>query len=186
MKSKGGTAMDPAPSAPSDSLDPQQAQRMYAVAEQTRRLRGGANNYYWIAGLSVINSLIMVFNGGMTFVIGLGVTQIVDAIAYLLAEDMPSSAWTFKLVGLAISLAVSAVFAVFGFFAGKGQRWAFIVGMVLYGLDAILVLVFADYFGFGFHLLMLWGLFGGLRAVSELAKLIPQTASDGAFPRDIG
>jgi len=159
---------------------------MYAIAEQTRRLRGGASNYYWIAGLSVLNSLIMMFNGGMTFVIGLGVTQIVDAIAYLLAADIPASAWTFRLAGLAISLAVSAVFAMFGYFAGKGQRWAFIVGMILYGLDAILMLVIADYFGFAFHLLMLWGLFGGLRAVSELARLIPQTASDGAFPRDLG
>lgn len=175
--------MEPAQSAP---LDPGQAQHLLTVNDLARRIRGGASNYYWIAGLSVVNSLIAVFNGGMTFVVGLGVTQIVDAIAFLLADGLPASAWVFRLAGLAVSLAISAVFAVFGYFAAKGKRWAFLVGMILYGLDAVLVIVFGDYFGFGFHLLMLWGLFGGLRALTALARLIPQTAGDAAFPRDIG
>ena len=44
------------------------------------QLRSGANWFYWIAGLSVVNSLIFAFGGKVSFIAGLGLTQIVDGI----------------------------------------------------------------------------------------------------------
>jgi hypothetical protein len=55
--------------------------------------------------------------------------------------------------------------------------------MTLYGLDALLMLAFADWIGFAFHLYFLWGLFSGLQALGQLQKLMPPSASD--FPKDI-
>jgi hypothetical protein len=157
---------------------------MMAVAALQRRARVGANNFYWIAALSVINSVISVFNGGMYFVVGLGATLFVDAVAAGLAAEMPEIATAGRALGLLLSLAISGVFALFGYMAGKGQRWAFLAGMAAYGLDAILMLVFEEWLGLLFHLYFMWGLFNGLRALDQLRKLAPPRPTD--FPQSIG
>lgn len=153
------------------------------LAALMRRQKIGANNFYWISALSVINSLIASFGGGLTFVIGLAITQIVDGLAIGVGQGAPELALIARIIGLVLSISISGVIALFGYFAGKGRRWAFITGMTLYGLDALLMLVFTDWIGFAFHLYFLWGLFTGLQALNQLQKLMPQPASD--FPRDI-
>lgn len=50
--------------------------------EHLKAIKGGANWFYWIAGLSIINTLIIFFNGDVNFIVGLGLTQIIDAIFY--------------------------------------------------------------------------------------------------------
>ena len=155
-----------------------------AVAELIRRMKNGANNFYWVAALSVINSLVLQFGGDTYFVVGLASTLIVDSIVVELAK-MADGSIVFKIVGLLISIFIAAVFALFGFLAGKGKRWAFILGMVLYGLDALLMLAFRDWIGVLFHGFFLWGLFGGLRALGELNKLAPPKPADD-FPQGIG
>ena len=44
------------------------------------QLKSGANWFYWIAGLSVVNSLIFAFGGHTSFIAGLGLTQLIDGI----------------------------------------------------------------------------------------------------------
>ena len=166
-------------------LDQKQASLFLAVANLTRRVSVGANNFYWIAGLSVVNSFISAFDGRVTFVIGLGLTQLVDAFANLLAQEYSESAMIFKIIGLVLSILFSGVFVFFGYFAGKQLRWAFISGMVLYGLDAVILLYFKDWIGFFFHLYFLWGLWNGLQALNQLQKVKPSNQVISGFPRDI-
>ena len=162
------------------------AQRLQAaIADLTRRMKSGANNFYWIAGLSVINSLVLEFGGNSYFVVGLAGTLIVDSIFVEAASQLPDAAIFLKLIGLAISIVIAGIFALFGFFASKGKRWAFITGMIFYGLDAVIMLLFQDWIGVLFHGFFLWGLFGGLRALSELHKLAPPQPA-GDFPQSIG
>lgn len=175
----------PAPSAPApQAADPQKYNQLMAVAALQRRAKLGANNFYWIAALSVVNSVIAVFNGGLYFVVGLGATLFVDVVAAELASEMPEIATIGRAVGLVISLAISGVFALFGYFAGRGQRWAFPAGMLAYGLDAILMLAFQEWIGFFFHLYFLWGLWNGLQALNQLQKLAAPRPTD--FPQSIG
>lgn len=166
--------------------DPQQVNWMMKNADLQRRLKAGASNFYWIAGLSVINTLLYIFGGGITFVVGLGITQIVDGFAYGMAQAAPSYAIVFKGIGFIISLVISGVFVLFGVFAAKAKKWSFITGMVLYSLDAVIMLIFKDFLGFGFHLFFLWLLFGGLRALNQIEKSMPQTIHDPSFPKSIG
>ena len=167
-------------------LDQKQASLFLAISNLNQRAKAGANNFHWIAGLSVVNSLISAFGGGITFVIGLGLTQVVDAFAGLFAKEFVESTLIFKITGLILSILISGVFVFFGLFAGKQQRWAFITGMILYGLDAIILLYFQDWIGFFFHLYFLWGLWNGLQALNQLHKLSPSTQVITAFPKDIG
>jgi len=183
-------SFEPSPQPPAQNSIPDERmiamQRVQAaIAELTRRMKNGANNFYWIAALSVINSLVLQFGGDSYFVVGLASTLMVDSIVVEVAGSMTEGAMIVKLIGLAISIFIAAIFAVLGFIAGKGKRWAFITGMVLYGLDAVLMLLFQDWIGVLFHGFFLWGLFGGLRALGELNKLAPP-APTSDFPQSIG
>ncbi|MCI0552577.1 MAG: hypothetical protein L0287_16625 [Anaerolineae bacterium] len=179
-------SLDPNPQ-PSQPLAPDgslQINKEVAVAELTRRMKRGANNFYWIAALSVINSILSMTGSGTYFVIGLAVTLIVDGVTIGLRESLPDASMIVRIIGLVLSILVAGVFALFGFFASQAKRWAFLVGMVLYGLDGLIMLAFADWIGVLFHAFFLWGLFGGWRALGELQKMSPQKATD--FPQNIG
>lgn len=157
-----------------------------AIVELTRRMKNGANNFYWIAGLSVVNSLVLEFGGSSYFVVGLASTLLVDGFFVEFARQMPDVAIFAKLIGLAISVFIAAIFAVFGFFANKGKRWAFTVGMAFYAIDTLLMLVFREWMGLIFHGLFLYGLFSGIRALGELQKAAPQQQRPTDFPQNIG
>jgi hypothetical protein len=172
----------PPPSSQSD------VNKLMETATLQRRVKGGAANFYWIAGLSLINTLVYVFSTGLnlTFVVGLGITQVVDGFSVALAADLTQYAIIIKAVGVLINLFIAGIFVLFGVFAAKGRKWAFVTGMVLYGLDALLLIAFQDVAGFIFHGLFLFFLLSGLLALNKLRKAIPQTVSDPSFPKNIG
>jgi hypothetical protein len=111
-------------------------------------------------------------------VVGLGITQFMDTITHNIAQSYPNAMRQVQLIGLAPDLFICSIFVFCGVLAVKGFRWAFIIGMLLYGLDAILTLVSPDFFGFGFHLFFLWFLFAGLHALDKLKKV---TSSNSAL-----
>ena len=102
----------------------------------------------------------------------------VDAIVLTLPTVVPPiTQGLLRGIGLLIDLAIDAVFVMFGLFAAREKKWAFITGMVLYALDGILMVVFKDFLGFGFHLFFLWLLFIGLRALNQLNKSYPRAVT---------
>lgn len=144
------------------------------------RVKSGASWFYWIAALSIINSVILLANGEWSFIFGLGATQIVDGLALGFIESAPDLQSVAVAVAFIANLTIVTIFALFGFFARKSNPWAFWVGMVLYGLDGLLFLLFADYLSFGFHVFALWGMYGGLRALRELGQTAEFSSAFGA------
>lgn len=139
---------------------------------QEHAAKRGANWFYWIAALSVINSLI-VMNGSHThFVVGLGVTELFDVAGRSLHGPGQN-------VALVLSIGIAGVFALFGYFANKMQQWGFLAGMILYVLDALLLFSFSDYLSVGFHALVLYFLFKGFSAARNYAALKPANAPLG-------
>jgi len=105
----------------------------------------GANWFWWIAGLSVVNSVMIHTGSDRTFVIGLGFTLLADTI--------------FKdhlLIALVIDVIALAVIVGFGFLSRKGHLWAFVLGIVLYTLDAGIYVLGQDWMSVGFHCLALF------------------------------
>ncbi|MCC7383749.1 MAG: DUF4339 domain-containing protein [Deltaproteobacteria bacterium] len=125
------------------------------------RLKSGASWFYWIAGLSLINSLVALSGSEWGFIFGLGITQIFDALA---AEAGTAG----KGVALVLDLAAAGALIFFGVFAHRRKRWAFFLGMALYALDSLIFLAVQDWLAVAFHAFALFGLFGGLRAAREL------------------
>lgn len=136
------------------------------------RFKGGASLFFWIAGLSVINSLILMLGGGWHFFIGLGITQVVDGIATAIASEIgPEMGAIVKMIAFMIDIGLAGVFVVFGVLARKRYKWGFIVGMTLYTLDGLIFAVVGDLLSLGFHVLILIGLITGLIALSKLSEM---------------
>ncbi len=121
-------------------------------------MRRGADWFFWVAALGGINSLLVTFSGLGHTTFGLGATRAVDE--YFRAGTLAPV----SLTGLPINLALAGLFIVLGYFARKGNDKAFVLGIFLYAVDAIITVGFRDFFGFGFHLVALLFLTKGLLA----------------------
>lgn len=133
--------------------------------ELRRQISSGANWFYWIAGLSLVNSVISLFEGNWSFAVGLGITQIFDGIARAAVEEGVGN-WI-KYVFFTLDLIAAAVFAIFGVFANRAQSWAFVTGMILFALDGAILLFFGDVLGIIIHALALYFLVRGLLAARQ-------------------
>lgn len=140
-----------APNPVAPSADPQ------AVAQ----LKSGASWFYWIAGLSLVNSLAAFLGSDWRFILGLGVTQVFDA----LGSQMGGAG---KVVTLGLDVIAAGALVLFGVFGNKRHLWAFIVGMGLFALDGLVFLLAQDWIGVGFHVFVLYCLFRGLQACRSL------------------
>jgi hypothetical protein len=141
----------------------------HQLAEIYQRVTRGANWFYWIAGLSLINSVILLAGGKLNFIIGLGVTQVIYAVIHVISHH-DGGLNVFTVVTLMLDVLVAGLFALFGFFAGKGSAAMFIIGIALYLLDALLYLLLGDVLAAGFHGLALFFMFRGMMASFELKK----------------
>lgn len=143
------------------------------------QVESGSNWFLWIAGLSLVNSLLVLANIEWGFFFGLGITQLIDAIALEVGGDSNNTA---KIVAFAFDVIAASVFALFGLLSKKGRCWAFVVGMVLYVLDAMLFLLVKDFFGLAFHGFALYCIINGykasraLRDKTEGRSLVPSTS----------
>jgi len=157
-----GTA--PAPVSDRPSISPA---RLMAAA----RVRAAAKWFYWIAGLSLVNSGVVIFGGNFHFVIGLGITAVVDGLA-----KQAGSAGT--VLDLIINGFVAGLFFLVSNFASKAQKWAFMVGMAVYVLDGLLLLVTRDVLSVAFHAYALYAIYRGLQACDQFSSAVPNLATD--------
>ncbi len=121
-------------------------------------MRFGANWFFWLSILAIASTLLIYFFNFATHFVGLGVNQYVDANAAAAGGE------TQRWAAFALNLGFAGIFALFGYFARKGNDLAFIVGIFLYFVDAVILLGYREFFAFGFHLFVMYFLFKGLLA----------------------
>lgn len=137
---------------------------------QEKRLNEGSKWFFWIAGLSIINSIIWFAGGRLNFLIGLGITQLIDGFSIGIAQgSAPDTALVVRLVAFVLDLIIAGIFVLFGIFAKRSQ-WAFIIGMIIYFLDGLIFLLVPDFLSIGFHLIALFGLYSGLKAFNKIRQ----------------
>src|SRR5499433_1765056 len=157
----------PAPSAFARTVaaPPTARPRATPSAEQQgleRQRRGGGQWFYWIAGLSLINAALAFSGQQWRFILGLGLTQLVQEMA------ASGSAGT---IGGLVGVALIVVFAVLGQRAVAGHQWAFLVGMILFGLDGLLFVLIQDWIGVAFHAFALLMIGRGYAAARQLPSI---------------
>jgi hypothetical protein len=146
-----------------------------------QKLKAGTGWFTWIAALTLVNTLVFLSGqGSFSFIIGLGITQIIDAVASGLSSGA-NSLPQLKFFAFALDIVLIGLFFLFGRLARQQRRWPFILGMILYGLDSLIFLWAQDYLGIGFHVFALFGLYRGLQALNQL-KTLSQPATPHAEP----
>mgnify|MGYP003389963070 CR=1 FL=1 len=129
---------------------------------------GGAHWFYWLAAASIANSLVVFFFNTPNSMAAFGLTQWIDGTSGGLSAQgvVPPMLVTALIINILIALG----FAAFGYLAGRGSDLAFVIGIFLYLLDAMLVIGLRDVFGFGFHMVGLYFLTRGLLASRHLRE----------------
>lgn len=154
--------------------------------EWEAQLKSGANWFYWIAGLSLVNSLAFIFQANFAFLAGLGITQLFEAVVLLSIENgAPAS---LNVVAIAFDLIIVGIFAFIGYYANKGFTAPFLVGIIIYVLDAVVVLALGSYAAAAFHAFALFFIIRGylasrkLRAAQSDAPFQPPPPPSVSFP----
>lgn len=129
----------------------------------------GANWFYWIAALSVVNSIASATGSTWGFLAGLGTTQMIDGLGATLGSAA-------KPVVLLLDGLVASLFVALGWWASR-KTWVYGTGAVLFALDSLLFLLAKDWLGLAFHGLVLFFLWGGFAARRALDALPAPAAS---------
>lgn len=138
-----------------------------------RIVRVGAGWFLTVAGLSIINSVLSMSGTGIRFIFGLGFARLID----ILAHQAGQSGFALDLL---INGLVAGVFVIFWNFARKGEKWAFLLGMVLYVADAVIMLYQQDILAVAFHGYALYRMYSGMSGIPVLRKLEAATMPAGA------
>ena len=120
-----------------------------------------ANIFYLIAGLSLVNTFLAISGLNLALALGLGITRIFDQALKSGGSAGPV---------LVVNAAVAGVFVAIGVFAKRGSSAAFLIGLLLYAGDAVLLCidgVLIHIPSIIVHGIFLAGLFGGYRLTRE-------------------
>ncbi|HKE95472.1 MAG TPA: hypothetical protein VKB34_14255 [Povalibacter sp.] len=117
-------------------------------------VRSAARWFWWIAGLSVVNTVMFQSGSDTSFVMGLGITAVSDAV---FAAN--------RSVGFVIDAIVLGFFVLVGLKAQHGSLWAFYLGTAVYALDALIYVLAQDWMPVAFHGLAIFFILKGIGAL---------------------
>lgn len=137
-------------------------------AELSDRFRSGANWFYWIAGLTLVTSVISLMGGGWSFFLSLGITQVIDGFAVYFANSFGEAT---KVVAVVLDIFITALFIGIGYLSNKRQLWAFLAGIILFGLDSLLSLVIFNVLGLIVHCVVMFLMIRGYIAGRDMLAL---------------
>lgn len=118
--------------------------------------QAGAKWFWWIAGLSLVNTVMINSGTDMSFVVGLGITLIADVF---FANAKP--------IAFAIDAVALGFFFLMGYFGMRGHAWAFILGLIVYVLDALICVWAQDWMSAGFHALAIFFIVKGVMSLRQ-------------------
>ena len=158
-----------------ESAETSEQSELHRIAAAALALKqqgdAGANWFYWVAGLSLVNTIIAHSGGDRHFIVGLSFTAIVDAIAKEVGKQEPDAATMATAIAIGFSCFVTLVATLFGWMSRKRWLAFFGVGMAIYLLDGLLYLLLGDIMSAGFHGFALWSMLAGFNAYRQLNRL---------------
>ena len=179
MEMENNPMLFPTVAAPAQAIDDKDAAYIPPAASRDnagdtvmqQRVESAANWFYWIAGLSLVNTLVNMLGSDWGFAIGLGISQILIGIAN---EPFGSAGVSsiFNDVLWAGSFAAAGFFAVCGWLAGRPSVLAFAAGIAVFALDSLIFLIGGDWIGLVFHVLALFFLSSGFLAARGVRKQV--------------
>lgn len=122
-------------------------------------VKGAARWFWWIAGLSLLNAVMLHSGSNGNFVMGLAMTTIVGL-------TLEHAKWA----GIAITALILGFYVAMGAHAQRGKLWAFYAGLLAYVVDALICAAFEDWMSAGFHALAIFFIAKGVARQRELER----------------
>lgn len=139
--------------------------------ELARGMKSCANWCFWIAGLTAVNAGMAMSGSDQGFVLGTIMAQVVMQWAAM------SGSAAGQAVALGFNLVVIGFFIGLGMLARRGRRWAFVVAILAYGADTLLLLLDPSFLPLAFHAWALFSLGAGWLAAGAWRKALAAEAA---------
>ena len=174
MNEPTATAPNPyAPSQPVTNAVPPSPAASLPLDGEIRTLfdRGqkGAGWFFWIAALSLVNSIMALTGGGFGFALGLGVTMVADAFGLAAAQN--GAGVSAQGIAFVFDLVIYALVVGCGYLSRKRVLPVFALGMFLYLLDGLIYILFFDLVSIVIHVVALANMWSGFTAYRKLNEL---------------
>jgi hypothetical protein len=131
-----------------------------------QRRNNGGGWFYWIAGASILNSVINAAGTQWGLAVGLGITYFIDEVARILSDTVRT-----PIYAVIIDVAIAGGFLLIGRAARRGSLGWYAVGIALYALDGLLFVLAQDILGIAVHAIAIFALISGWRATRSLRHL---------------
>ncbi|HZF15018.1 MAG TPA: hypothetical protein VE046_03650 [Steroidobacteraceae bacterium] len=123
-------------------------------------VQSGARWFWWIAGLSLVNIVMFQSGSNTSFVMGLGITAVSDAV---FVGNKP--------VGFAIDAIAIGLFVLVGYLGRRASLAAFYLGVTVYTFDALIFVYIKDWMPVAFHGLAIYFIVRGILALQAALKV---------------
>lgn len=134
-----------------------------------RNIKRSASWFYWIAVLSIINSLTVALSGKSNFAVELGITKFMGGIALATTESGTGHSVNYIVIG--ISALAAGVFALCGVAGVKHALPIYVIGMVLYAMDALIYFESQSWIPVAFHVFVLINLWKTVSMTKEYQQI---------------
>lgn len=133
-------------------------------------VQSAARWFWWIAGLSLVNTVLFYSGSDVNFVLGLGMTTLANL---LFSAQLP--------LALALTTLTIGFYVLVGWQAVQGRLWAFYIGLVVYAADALIYVAVDDWMSVAFHGVAIFYIARGVMRARELSRAsLAATASPQA------
>lgn len=122
-------------------------------------VQSAARWFWWIAGLSLVNTVLFYTGSTVNFVLGLGMTTLANL---LFVDQVP--------LALALSTLTIGFYVLVGWQAVQGRLWAFYIGLVVYAADALIYMRVDDWMSVAFHGVAIFYIARGVVRARELGR----------------
>jgi hypothetical protein len=139
----------------------------YKAAEEQRRAdlladsRGDSEYFFWAAVLAALGSGL--FPVRLNIFVSIGAFDLLSRYLSPVGPLSPLAMYA------AVGIWLVALLAL-GFAARSGHRWAFVIGIVLYGADMIALIAMFSLWAFGVHAFFVFRWFQGQKALKDIKQ----------------
>jgi hypothetical protein len=142
-----------------------------SAAQLEELVKGAAGWCFWIAGLTGVNAAMTASGSESGFAVGTVIAQ----VAMYFSKQSGSTAA--QVIALIFNLVTIAYFVFVGVFARKGHRWAFVLAILAYAVDSLLLIIAPSAIAIGFHLWALIALAIGWKNAGALKRARAEEAA---------
>lgn len=121
--------------------------------------------FKWIAGLSLINTLLMIFGSNISFIFGLASNIFLYAFGVELFGE-------YSIITLSAQLIFPVIYFLLYRMNKSMKKWPIIVGVVLYGLDALLYLLIDDMLSILFHAYVMYSVLKSFWEIDQFKETL--------------